>query len=294
MSQTKKTHHILNFQNFKIGLIVSLLVQPFEVIRTSSIMSLKNMNTGFSGTYQVIKQILQLEGLRGFFRGGLLGMGKSTLSAGLFFTGLENAHVITKEFRNIKYIPANVIDFFNACCTKAITTFIINPITVVKTRFEVVGVNEYTSIRHAVESIYQKEGMKGFYKGILTTLMRDVPFSGIQYSSYKFCLDIYKNYLNPSHNPFDSPLLISFIGAISGVYAVMLTYPFDNLRVRLQCYDMSNLQIKGLFDLIRQIYREEGIKGYYLGYLPRLMKKAASSALTWTLYESVRKDSVIH
>ena len=257
-------------------------------------MSLKNMNTGFSGTYQVIKQILQLEGLRGFFRGGLLGMGKSTLSAGLFFTGLENAHVITKEFRNIKYIPANVIDFFNACCTKAITTFIINPITVVKTRFEVVGVNEYTSIRHAVESIYQKEGMKGFYKGILTTLMRDVPFSGIQYSSYKFCLDIYKNYLNPSHNPFDSPLLISFIGAISGVYAVMLTYPFDNLRVRLQCYDMSNLQIKGLFDLIRQIYREEGIKGYYLGYLPRLMKKAASSALTWTLYESVRKDSVIH
>jgi solute carrier family 25 protein 38 len=233
MEKAKKKTHILSFQNFKIGLLVSVLVQPFEVIRTSSIMKIKNMNNGFSGTLGVIKEILKREGYRGLFRGSILSMGKSTISAGLFFTGLENTHLITKEFRTNRYILDNAIDFFNACFTKAFCTLVVNPIVVIKTRFEIVGNNEYTNIRHAIRSIYNKEGLAGFSKGIMTTLLRDVPYSGVQYSSYKFCLNFYQNYIDPTQNPRDSSILISLIGALSAIYAVMLTYPFDNLRVRL-------------------------------------------------------------
>ena len=39
--------------------------------------------------------------------------------------------------------------------------------------------NEYQSILEAVEKINQKEGKAGFFKGIVPTLMRDVPMSGI-------------------------------------------------------------------------------------------------------------------
>jgi len=113
-------------------------------------MTIKNMDIGFAGTFRVLKEIIRREGYRGLFRGSILSMGKSTLSAGLFFTGLENTHLITKELRNNKYIPGNVIDFFNACVTKAVCTLIVNPIVVVKTRFEIVGNNEYSSIKHAV------------------------------------------------------------------------------------------------------------------------------------------------
>jgi len=48
-----------------------------------------------------------------------------------------------------------------------------------KTRFEIVGNNEHSTITSAIKGIYKTEGMKGFYRGILATLMRDVPYSGL-------------------------------------------------------------------------------------------------------------------
>ena len=233
-----------------------------------------------------------MEGLKGFFRGGLMSMGKSTLGAGVFFTGLENVHVLTNELRHIKYLPGNVVDFFNACCSRTITTLVVNPLTVIKTRFEVVGSDDHQSIAGQMKSIYKKAGIQGFYKGILTTIMRDVPYSGLQYSSYRFCMDSWAKYIGPDKNAYDSPLVVSVAGAVSAVFAVLMTYPFDNIRVRVQTHDMN--ENVGLVKVASDIYRQEGLRGFYLGYLPRLMKKGTSSALSWVVYEKLRKDTVIH
>ena len=287
---------LVNFNNFKIGLIISLVVQPFEVIRTSSIMSMRNNSKGvnLSGTFQTIKQIFHLEGPRGFFRGGLLGVGKSTLGAGIFFTGLENVHGLTQDLRKIKYIHSGFIDFLDAGLSKIVTTFLVNPITVLKTRFEVVGINEYKSIKDAIKSIYMNEGAKGFYKGILATMIRDVPYSGIQYSSYKWCYDMYSRFIDDSVNPQSKPGVVLVISIISAAWAVMLTYPFDNLRVRIQCFDFVNHENNkvqlNMLNNVKNIWKEEGNKGFYIGYIPRLMKKATSSALTWSLYEKFKKE----
>ena len=42
---------------------------------------------------------------------------------------------------------------------------------------------------------------------------------------------------------------------------------------------------------INEIYKNEGVKGFYKGYLPRLLKKAASGAITWGLYENIKQKS---
>lgn len=284
---------VLSLDNFKIGLFVSLITQPFEVIRTSSIMTLKEFDKGALGTLQVAKKIFSLEGVRGFFRGGLVGMGKSTLSSGIFFTGIENFHLLTKGLRDNKYVPNNVIDFINASMTRVINTTVNNPITVVKTKFEVVGKNEYTGILQAIRHIYEKDGIRGFYKGMMTTLMRDVPWSGLQYASYKYGIEWYKKTF-PNKNIKESPLIVSGIAALSSAFAVVVTYPFDNLRVRYQCFDLSEQKFTKPIDLVKTVFAEEGIRGFYLGLLPRLLKKASSQALTWALYETIRKESILH
>lgn len=293
----KKAPKLVNFQNFNVGLVTALIVQPFEVIRTSSIMSLKNKKgdvnkSGLRGTIETVQKIWRMEGIKGFFRGGLLSLGKSALGAGVFFTGLENVHFLTEDLRKVKYIPVNLVDFINAASSRIMTTLIVNPVTVVKTRFEVVGNNQYKSIFDALKAITQKEGFKGFYKGITTTIMRDVPYSGLQYSSYRFGMDMCRNY--GVENPYKSPLIVSMIGGISAVFAVMMTYPFDNMRVRYQCNDQANVVLPSLPNMAAQIYREEGLRGFYLGYVPRIMKKGVSSALSWVVFEKLRKDTTLH
>jgi hypothetical protein len=63
---------------------------------------------------------------------------------------------------------------------------ICNPLIVIKTRFEVVGFQEYAHTWDAGRQILAKEGIGGFFTGLKISLIRDVPFSGIFYPFYNF------------------------------------------------------------------------------------------------------------
>lgn len=285
---TKKKKSSL--ENFGIGLVVSVLVQPFEVIRTSSITTLKEHNANLSGTFHVVKKIYEMEGIYGFFRGESLAIIKSAIGAGIFFTGIENLHVSTKHLRESLTLPTMVLDFLNAAISKAPATIINNPITVLKTKFEVVGTKTDEGIIKSIANIIKERGPSEFYRGLLPTLIRDIRWAGIQYSTYQFLIDLYKKYIG---SPYNSSLLISLFGASSSTIAVLATYPFDNLRIRMQIRD-SHSPRKNIIQLSKDVFREEGITGFYLGYLPRLVKKGVGTSITWVIYESVKKDSVIH
>lgn len=57
------------------------------------------------------------------------------------------------------------------------------PITVVKTRVES-GVYGYSSVTGALKDIYRTEGLKGMTCGLVPTLFRDAPFSGLYLMFY--------------------------------------------------------------------------------------------------------------
>jgi solute carrier family 25 (mitochondrial aspartate/glutamate transporter), member 12/13 len=65
-------------------------------------------------------------------------------------------------------------------------TVLANPITVIKTRLEVVGFSEYSGVVDACKKIYAQEGLPAFFTGIKVSLVRDVPFSGVFYPIYSF------------------------------------------------------------------------------------------------------------
>lgn len=43
--------------------------------------------------------------------------------------------------------------------------------------------------------------------------------------------------------------------------------------------------------IIPYVYKIEGLKGFYKGYLPRIMKKSFSSGIFWSLYEKINNRS---
>ena len=78
---------------------------------------------------------------------------------------------------------------------RTLQTCLVNPIFVIKTRFEVVGFNEYSNTYDAIRKIYAAEGINGFSTGLKVSLIRDVPFSGIFYPIYNFTkLNLFKIY----------------------------------------------------------------------------------------------------
>ena len=79
-------------------------------------------------------------------------------------------------------------------------------------------------------------------------------------------------------------MTVSIVGGLSTVMAVFLTFPFDNIRVRLQIEDSAH---KNIIDLIKFTVFNEGVLGLYKGIVPRILKKGFSGSLLWLIYENV-------
>lgn len=88
------------------------------------------------------------EGIRGFFRGATVGAIKSSLGFGVFFNGIQNLPGIlhTEPKSADHYVYNHIVNFFNGSSAMFFTTMASTPLTVLKTRFEVIGQKEYSSI----------------------------------------------------------------------------------------------------------------------------------------------------
>jgi solute carrier family 25 phosphate transporter 23/24/25/41 len=74
------------------------------------------------------------------------------------------------------------------------------------------------------------------------------------------------------------------------IVAKSLTVSSDVLRRRFQINTMSGMgyQYKSIFDAVRVIIAEEGIRGMYKGIVPNLLKVAPSMASSWLSFEMTR------
>ncbi|EAR89379.1 solute carrier family protein (macronuclear) [Tetrahymena thermophila SB210] len=286
LEENKQIKPKIHYKSFIAGAMLTFIAQPFEVLRTSSVF-LNHWGTKPSEILNLSKFIYQKEGVRGFFRGGTIAAVKSSLGFGVFFNGIQNIPYILKTQTKSPehYIYNQIVNFINGSSAMFFTTMASTPLTVLKTRFEVVGQQEYTSVIQTTKKIYAEEGLRGFYKGIIPTLMRDLPWSGAQYSIYQSLISMYEYFLQKPAN--ENNLFIFLSGALSASASIMIFYPFDNIRVRYQGVRQQNTP---LLKLAYHIYQVEGFKGFYRGYLPRLLKKGAQGAIAWTIYEYLKKD----
>ena len=118
--------------------------------------------------------------------------------------------------------------------------------------------------------------------------------------------ELVRQYFTPEGDKNPSALRKLAAGAISGAVAQTCTYPLyvsilelcvtdvnynsDVLRRRFQINTMSGMgyQYKGIFDAVRVIIAQEGVKGMYKGIVPNLLKVAPSMASSWLSFEMTR------
>ncbi|KAK3342871.1 mitochondrial carrier domain-containing protein [Neurospora tetraspora] len=135
--------------------------------------------------------------------------------------------------------------------------------------------------------MYRTEGgFPALYRGIVPTVAGVAPYVGLNFMVYEHV----RQYLTLDGEQNPSAVRKLLAGAISGAVAQTCTYPFDVLRRRFQINTMSGMgyQYKGIFDAVRVIVTEEGVRGLYKGIVPNLLKVAPSMASSWLSYEVCR------
>lgn len=137
-----------------------------------------------------------------------------------------------------------------ACCTVAMN----QPVDTIRTRFVTQGEPRiYTSVADAVHKIYTREGVRGFYRGLLSSMMLYAPESAFRFGIYQLLnskLHWWGSFWqrmaakkNGGDGASSEPggvkrnvgsLQASLNGSMSGVAAKTIVYPFDLAKKRLQ------------------------------------------------------------
>ncbi|KAF8763643.1 Mitochondrial folate transporter/carrier like protein [Argiope bruennichi] len=171
-----------------------------------------------------------------------------------------------------------------------ITLFITNPIWVVKTRMclqystatDLPPSKHYTGMLDALVKVYRHEGIPGMYKGLVPGMF-GVSHGALQFMAYE---EMKKCYISYYQLPVDDKLgtlqYLSF-AAMSKLFAASVTYPYQVIRARLQ--DQYK-EYSGVLEVVRRTWRYEGIKGYYKGIVPNMLRVVPATAITFVVYET--------
>lgn len=143
----------------------------------------------------------------------------------------------------------------------------------------------------------REEGWAALYKGLLPSLFL-VSHGAIQFTAYEELRKVvadFKSKKSRSHSGSADSVLNSVdyaaLGASSKVAAILLSYPFQVMRSRLQQRPSSEgiPRYMDSWHVIRETVRFEGVRGFYKGITPNLLKNVPAASITFIVYENVLK-----
>ena len=143
----------------------------------------------------------------------------------------------------------------------------------------------------AIKNIWKKQGFGGFYQGYFGGLARDVPFRVAQLTSYEVTKKIYlkqkKKRLASNKEVELSPIDSAVCGAIAGTFSAAITCPLDRFKTLL----MTDSATYGgnVIACAAKVWKDEGIKGFTAGLVPRVSYIAPSVVIFFIAYEQVQQ-----
>eukprot|EP00927_Polykrikos_kofoidii_P037382 TRINITY_DN3152_c0_g1_i1.p1 TRINITY_DN3152_c0_g1~~TRINITY_DN3152_c0_g1_i1.p1 ORF type:complete len:686 (-),score=68.69 TRINITY_DN3152_c0_g1_i1:162-2219(-) len=121
------------------------------------------------------------------------------------------------------------------------------------------------------------------YVGWKATLVRDLPFSTIQYPLYNVVKGIIGDYRQRPLDPWQAALC----GSATSAVAAALTTPLDLVQTRLML-DTTNTKPKTVSGMLFRIYSEEGVPGFFRGVFPRSLWMGLGGLIFLGTYEQAK------
>ena len=163
---------------------------------------------------------------------------------------------------------------------------VITPLDVVKQRLQVVD-SRYSGVLQCVRSIIREEGMGAFYASYPTTVLMNVPFMAVHFAGYESFKLLLTGQDRAGEHGVGEELLA---GGMAGACAGLVSTPLDVVKTRIQTQRrVAGIRSSSAMDVMRDIWRQEGARGFMRGGSARVLYFMPSAAICWTTYETVKR-----
>ena len=148
---------------------------------------------------------------------------------------------------------------------------------------------QFSTLPATVRAVLHAGGARGVFQGLVPTLLRNVPAVSFYFGAY----ELTRNWLARRAGVKVSelgvgPLLVA--GAAGGVSYWALTYPLDAVKSTIQAdaLEKQKRRYGGVVSTARAMWAEGGLRRFFRGLTPCLLRAAPANAVCFLLYEKAR------
>ncbi|KAF4548736.1 putative mitochondrial carrier protein 20 [Elsinoe fawcettii] len=174
---------------------------------------------------------------------------------------------------------------------------VVTPMEVIKIRLQAqhhsmadpLDVPKYRNAAHALYTVVKEEGFGALYRGVSLTALRQGTNQAVNFTAYtELKAWLQERQVDPS------AALPSWqtagIGLISGAMGPMCNAPIDTIKTRLQKTPAQpgETAVGRIVNIGNMMWKQEGIRAFWMGITPRIMRVAPGQAVTFAVYEFLK------
>ncbi|KAI9485303.1 MAG: mitochondrial carrier domain-containing protein [Benjaminiella poitrasii] len=245
-----------------------------------------------ASSWQTFKTMVQTEGLGSMFKGVLSPIvGLAGLNALLFVSYGSILRFFQQQQQQLQepFQPSLFQVYLAGAGAGVACFFFSTPIDLIKIQAQMAKVPKTTI--EVTKEIFAANGFKGFYQGGIITMIRDAPSYGVYFWVYEGM----KRILKTNHSGDDAWKLL-LAGGLAGTVSWTSIYPIDVVKSRLQMqqrHQNENSRIlldrpyASIKDCVMRSYRAEGVRVFFRGLWPTILRGFPVNAVTFYIYEIV-------
>ncbi|GAM20206.1 hypothetical protein SAMD00019534_033810 [Acytostelium subglobosum LB1] len=281
------------------GMSSMLTGHPFDTIKVLMQDASGNVPK-FKNGWHALKYTVQMDGLRGVYRGMSVPLFSVSFINSIFF--VTNNH-FQKYFHPSTDTP---IPYHKVAAAGGIAgmtiSFFLTPRDLIKSKLQVQSRNTtllstvstkgtppreyYTGPIDVIRQIIKKDGILGMFKGLRPTLLRDIPGDMVYFTMYEF---MKRRLTTMAESPETFPAWVAIgAGGCAGMSFWASIYPLDVIKTRIQTQPEPAIY-RGIVHCAKEIYRTEGISAFYRGFSATILRSFPTSAVNFFMYETTKR-----
>lgn len=231
-----------------------------------------------------IYKTFRADGVKGFFLGMSSPIASVPLANSLVFGAYAHANSFCPFASNFWK------GIFSGSYAGLISSIVVCPVELIKIKMQIQSKDKalgsgfkYTGVTDCIVKTFKDEGVKGFYKGGVSTIYREIPGYAAQFAFFEGCKEL-------GHYVYDTeqlPMHFLFIsGMLSGLNAWIWSYPQDLIKTIIQIGNQKKKTWDGGFNSIaKEIWQKNGFLGFFKGFSPVLVRSTLPNGFGFLTYE---------
>lgn len=259
------------------GAVQVLIGQPFDLVKV-------RLQTGqFRSVQEAVRSTIQNEGVKAFYKGTLAPLVGVGACVSVQFYGFHEA-----KRQLLRYSNTPTLTMGQVYLAGAFSGLVNTPITAPVEQLRIISQTQKSLLgpREILRSVYASHGLRGVFRGFGITLARECQAYGTWFLTYEFLMQNAIRTRGITRELISTPELMVY-GAVAGEALWLSSYPLDVIKSRIQSDALgaaSRYQGKWLA-VIQHIVRVDGLRGFWRGIGPALVRAVPCSAGTFATVE---------